>query len=582
MSPETMRCRTPTVPLKDIPAPLPKVSFHDSIDHLEIAKSSIEVLNDLRADHFLSDAFWRDLCALTGTFRTFYQADCILAAWKDVCQTHNPSGFCLTPGGSKIVRAGPTLGWIQATFSFTVSGNFPARCSGTLGLVPSSEEEKAPWKIWILTTTLEEIYGFGNPDILQPTSQTNGLSLNGAASTNGLHPDPEHFPVVIVGAGMAGLSISGRLKALGVPSLIIETNSSIGGNWTNRYASVKLHTNKESSQMPLGHTFDSSYPYLLSGADLAKGYQRYAHDYALNVRTSTRVDKATWNPAKHTWTLHLTSSEPSISSSSAPQEAQIITSTHLILALGAGGQTPSIPSIPNRSAFTGTTMHSASYHSPSPWTNKNVLIIGTANTAHDVAEDMLSAHASSVTMVQRSPTPVLPFSYYQKRADPLYNENIPTEVSDREALTPPLPVTRALGLAGFWAMANRPADREYFAGLERQGFKVKMPCDIVSNLHERSGGHYLDVGASSKVIDGQMKSNAPPTHYTSNGLAFSDGTELPADLIVFATGFEGNMRRMAAAIVGDEVAEQLDDWWCVDAEGELRGAWKPIGRKLSN
>lgn len=39
------------------------------------------------------------------------------------------------------------------------------------------------------------------------------------------------------------------------------------------------------------------------------------------------------------------------------------------------------------------------------------------------------------------------------------------------------------------------------------------------------------------------------------------------------------MREMAKAIVGEETAEQLDDYWGVDAEGEIRGAWKPIGRK---
>ena len=41
------------------------------------------------------------------------------------------------------------------------------------------------------------------------------------------------------------------------------------------------------------------------------------------------------------------------------------------------------------------------------------------------------------------------------------------------------------------------------------------------------------------------------------------------------------MRKMAAAIVGAEVAEQMDDFWKVDAEGEIRGAWKPVGRMSS-
>lgn len=76
-----------------------------------------------------------------------------------------------------------------------------------------------------------------------------------------------------------------------------------------------------------------------------------------------------------------------------------------------------------------------------------------------------------------------------------------------------------------------------------------------------------------------MKSDALPTHYTRTGLAFSDGTEIPADVVVFCTGFIGNMRTDVARIFGDEVASRADDFWGLDEEGELRGAFKRHGRK---
>jgi hypothetical protein len=71
-----------------------------------------------------------------------------------------------------------------------------------------------------------------------------------------------------------------------------------------------------------------------------------------------------------------------------------------------------------------------------------------------------------------------------------------------------------------------------------------------------------------------MKSNAIPTHYTPTGLAFSDGTEIPAEVIVFCTGFVGNMRTDVKRIFGKEVASQADDFWTLDSEGELKGAFK--------
>lgn len=74
-----------------------------------------------------------------------------------------------------------------------------------------------------------------------------------------------------------------------------------------------------------------------------------------------------------------------------------------------------------------------------------------------------------------------------------------------------------------------------------------------------------------------MKSDAIPTHYTSTGLAFSDGTEIPASVIVFSTGFVGNMRTDVAQIFGREVASKADDFWGLDSEGELKGVFKTTG-----
>ena len=69
-----------------------------------------------------------------------------------------------------------------------------------------------------------------------------------------------------------------------------------------------------------------------------------------------------------------------------------------------------------------------------------------------------------------------------------------------------------------------------------------------------------------------MKSDSALTHYTSNGLGFADGTELPADLIVFATGFDLNMKTQE--LFGEEVAGHFGDFTTMDEEGEPSGAYK--------
>lgn len=77
-----------------------------------------------------------------------------------------------------------------------------------------------------------------------------------------------------------------------------------------------------------------------------------------------------------------------------------------------------------------------------------------------------------------------------------------------------------------------------------------------------------------------MKAGVPATHYTSEGLGFSDGTEVSADVIVFATGFELDLKDSIRRFFGDAVADQTDQFFGLDDEGEVRGAWR-IQREYS-
>ena len=62
-----------------------------------------------------------------------------------------------------------------------------------------------------------------------------------------------------------------------------------------------------------------------------------------------------------------------------------------------------------------------------------------------------------------------------------------------------------------------------------------------------------------------------PVSYTEKGLLLEDGKELEADVVVFATGFEGNMRYMVRDIFGEEIAREMGDFWGLDREGSCMG-----------
>ena len=66
-------------------------------------------------------------------------------------------------------------------------------------------------------------------------------------------------------------------------------------------------------------------------------------------------------------------------------------------------------------------------------------------------------------------------------------------------------------------------------------------------------------------------------------MVLTDGTVLPADLIVYATGY-GSMNGWAARLISQEVADRVGKCWGLGSattkdpgpwEGELRNMWKP-------
>jgi len=372
---------------------------------------------------------------------------------------------------------------------------------------------------------------------------------------------------VVVGAGMSGLCTAGYLKAAGIDAIIVERNASIGQNWTDRYDSVSIHTSRSCGQLPFKPTWGPEYPYHLGISHLNEGYQRFVKTYGLDVWLSTNLEKARWNKKDSTWTLRV----------NRRGMRQDVRTRHLVLAIGGGGQIPKMPTLANREVFNGKVLHSGDYKNSKAWAGLRGVVIGSANSGHDITNDMLQAGCSSVTMIQRGRTPVLPVEYYRKIYDHTYNDNVPVHISDLMSISTPTAVTRLMAMRAISKFASEEPER--FDSLESQGFRVERNMDLYHCLYERFGGHYLDVGVSKKISDGliKVKSDAALTGFTETGLAFSDGSTLDADVVVFATGFEGNMRLAAKDLVGEEVGEKLEDWWGVDSEGELRGAWKPIG-----
>ncbi|OAP55015.1 hypothetical protein AYL99_10715 [Fonsecaea erecta] len=543
--------------LPKLPGSLPSGNVPRDVNPLAVATACVKFLDRLRAEHLTPDALWRDMLALTGSLRTIFSAQAIEAAWADTTTALKAGNFALVEDSARVVQLDPETSWVEARFTFDTHGEPATSCSGFISLVHDAE---SGWRIWVLRTIIEQLSGHGDVD-KAPTPQ----------SSHQPSP-PEHndydFDCLIVGGGQSGLSTAGRLQALGVKYLVVEKHRSVGDSWMTRYDAVKLHNTKHYLHLPFERTFDETYPLYLTKFDLARGYQQWASKYGINIWLSTKMHSGSWDAAQNRWKIKLLRN-------GGGEEVEV-TASHIIFAVGAGGQVPSMPRYPGIENYKGHVIHSSEYTSAAAWTGKRGIVVGTANTAHDMAEDML-AHGLSVTMIQRSRTFVFPAEYFKFIQDRLYNETFDIDLADRIQFSNPLSVARQIAQRTLHPLAA--AEPERFDALERAGFKVERFGDMHHHLNERQGGHYVDVGASAKIAKGliKIKSDALPVCYTQDGLKFSDGSELHADVIVYATGFVGNIRQTVYETLGAEVADQVEDFWGLNHEGELLGAFKPSG-----
>jgi len=262
-----------------------------------------------------------------------------------------------------------------------------------------------------------------------------------------------------------------------------------------------------------------------------------------------------------------------------------------VLATGMSGF-PEIPCFPGAGTFKGTQHHSSRHTGGEAWAGKRCIVVGSNNSAHDIAADLWEQGAESVTMVQRSSSVVCTSDALMEHAwGKLYSQaaleaGITTEIADLTVASVPFKVLPAQMKPVYETIRKR--DAQLYEGLEKAGFLFDFGEDgsgIHSTYLRRGAGYYIDVGASQLIIDGfiKLKSNTTIKGINPRSVTLDDGTELPADLIVCATGY-GSMNEWAAKLISPEVADTVGKCWGLGSgttkdpgpwEGELRNMWKP-------
>lgn len=362
---------------------------------------------------------------------------------------------------------------------------------------------------------------------------------------------------------------------LNVDALIIDNEDRIGDSWRRRYHHLVLHDPVWFDQMPYLQ-FPPNWPVFTPKDKMGDFFESYVKLLELNVWTKTDLKSSSWDEGIKEWTIVLERRKDD-----GTAETRTLYPHHVIQATGHSGK-KHYPTFKGMESFQGDRMcHSADFSGANPASSgKKAAVVGSCNSGHDIAQDYYEK-GYDVTMVQRSSTCVITSESITELAlKPLFSEDAPP-LEDADLLLWGLPSELFKTQQTKVTAVQNKNDAKILDGLAKAGFKAnKGPSDagLLFTYLQRGGGYYIDVGGSQLIADGKIKvkQGQEITEVLANGLKFADGSELSADEIIFATGYE-NMRSQARIMFGDELADRVGDVWGFDREGETRTVWRRSG-----
>ncbi len=510
---------------------------------------------------FLADGLWRDVLAFTWNIQTMAGRPAIETTLRATLARAKPANFRIplrrTPP-RRVNRAGSEC--IEAIFEFATAFG-PA--NGIVRLVPDSQGRL---RAWTLNTNLHELRGYeeefkrrAEPDSTRDFGAEN-WSDRRARERAYTGRDPA---VLIVGGGQAGLSIAARLHQLGVDTLIVDRHQRIGDNWRKRYHSLTLHNEVHVNHMPY-MPFPPTWPVYIPKDMLANWFEAYVDTLELNFWTGTELVSGSYDDARRQWNVTLRRSDGI---------ERVMHPRHLIFATGVSS-IPYTPDLPGLANFAGTKVHSGDFKYAERWKGRKALVLGSGTSGHDVAQE-LHAHGAEVTIIQRSKTYVISLKEAQS-VYAIYSEGIPFEDCDLLATSFPYPVLqRSYQLS---TARGREVDKALLENLEKCGFRLHFGEDETGfqmMYLRRGGGYYFNVGCSELIISGQVKllQYADIETFVAEGARLRDGSVVPAELLVLATGYK-NQQDTVRAYLGDEIADKMGPVWGFDEGGELRNMWR--------
>lgn len=213
-----------------------------------------------------------------------------------------------------------------------------------------------------------------------------------------MHEPTAHAPVVVIGAGQAGLSVAYFLRRLGLDPgndfVVLDRGPGTGGAWQHRWESLRLGTAHRIADLPgmdaMGFSFEHADRSAPARDIVAAAYARYEEHYGLQVVRPADVLRVVNHGADLLTTFR-----------DADGEEVAVGSQIVVNASGTWGA-PFVPWVPGRDAFAGRQLHTAEYRGVHEFEGLRVVVVGGGTSAMEFVLE-LEPVAASTTWVSRRP-----------------------------------------------------------------------------------------------------------------------------------------------------------------------------------
>ena len=397
-------------------------------------------------------------------------------------------------------------------------------------------------------------------------------------------PTPDQlagFTVAVIGTGLSGLNAAAQLKRAGIPFVVIEKNSDVGGTWfENQYPGARVDTPSRGYTHTFGVNY--AYPYAYCPRDENMKYMRWVkNEFGLgeHIVFDTETTSIIWDEAGSMWDIKARGPSGDCS-----------WRVNAVISCVGFLSRPSIPDIAGMETFEGVACHTAEWPVGLDLTGKRVAVIGSGASGYQTVPEIAKV-AAQTTLFQRNASWCF--------EDPNYVRALPPQATwlDRNF---PFYVNFArfrlsCQIAPDTARTSLLVDPEFddphaVSALNKMirekcidfiGRKLANKPELIEKMIPHSppmASRPIRVDAQDSIFDALARDAAtlvsdPIERITPTGI-LAGGVEHPFDVIVFATGFKANEYLWPMEVRG-RGGTRVEELWAKDGARAYLGAMLP-------